>query len=265
VSERFDCSDPGQRAAGLKAAVDAVRRGELIVLPTDTVYGIGADAFMPAAVTGLLVAKRRGREMPPPVLVGTVRAATALIEDPGDAGKALIEEFWPGELTLVCRANRTLSWDLGETRGTVAVRMPMHQVALDLLKQTGPLAVSSANVSGQPAATTADEAEEQLGGAVAVVLDGGPATGGVPSTILDVTGLVPRLLRAGAIPVDRLQAVAPVATGTHLPAVDDPAVDDPDYGEAGLAPGTAAAFGSPEPAAEISDAAPLPPDPGLGG
>jgi L-threonylcarbamoyladenylate synthase len=212
MSERYDCSDPGQRAAGLKAAAEAVRRGELIVLPTDTVYGIGANAFSPAAVAGLLAAKRRGRDMPPPVLVGTVSAATALIEDMDNIGRRMIEEFWPGGLTLVCRAGRSLTWDLGDSEGTVAVRMPLHALALELLKETGPLAVSSANVSGQPAATTADEAEEQLGAEVAVILDGGPATGGVASTIVDVTGAMPRLLRAGAISVEKLAAVALVAS-----------------------------------------------------
>jgi L-threonylcarbamoyladenylate synthase len=213
MSDRYDCSDPEQRAAGLKAAAEAVRRGELIVLPTDTVYGIGAEAFSPAAVTSLLAAKQRGRDMPPPVLVGTVRTATALVEELSDAGRDLIGEFWPGGLTLVCRAQRTLSWDLGDTRGTVAIRMPLHPVALDLLKETGPLAVSSANVSGMPAATTVDEAVDQLGDTVAVFLDDGPATGGVPSTIVDLTGAIPRLLRAGAIPVEELTAVTVVSTG----------------------------------------------------
>jgi L-threonylcarbamoyladenylate synthase len=219
MSDRYDCSDPEQRAAGLKAAVEAVRRGELIVLPTDTVYGIGAEAFSPAAITSLLAAKQRGRDMPPPVLVGTVRAATALIEELSDAGRDLIGEFWPGGLTLVCRAQRMLSWDLGDTRGTVAIRMPLHPVALDLLKETGPLAVSSANVSGMPAATTVDEAVDQLGDTVAVFLDDGPATGGVPSTIVDLTGVIPKLLRAGAIPVEELNAVSFVSTSPE-PAED---------------------------------------------
>ena len=223
MSERYDCSDPEQRAAGLKAATEAVRRGELIVLPTDTVYGIGANAFSPAAVAGLLAAKRRGRDMPPPVLVGTVSAATALIEDMDNIGRRMIEEFWPGGLTLVCRAGRSLTWDLGDTEGTVAVRMPLHSLALELLKETGPLAVSSANVSGQPAATSADEAEEQLGEEVAVILDGGPAAGGVASTIVDVTGTMPRLLRAGAISVEKLAAVALVAS-------EQPKDDGPDPG-----------------------------------
>jgi L-threonylcarbamoyladenylate synthase len=235
MSERYDCSDPAQRAAGLTAATEAVRRGELIVLPTDTVYGIGANAFSPAAVAGLLAAKRRGRDMPPPVLVGTVSAATALIEDMDNIGRRMIEEFWPGGLTLVCRAGRSLTWDLGDTEGTVAVRMPLHSLALELLKETGPLAVSSANVSGQPAATTADEAEQQLGEEVAVILDDGPATGGVASTIVDVTGAMPRLLRAGAIGVEKLAAVALVASEQPPaePETDDSAIigrdpDEPD-------------------------------------
>src|SRR6202035_2230067 len=111
MSARYDCADTQQREEGLVAATSAVQEGQLVVLPTDTVYGVGADAFSPAAVTALLAAKRRGRDMPPPVLVGTVRAATALVEDLGDAGKDLIDEFWPGGLTLVCRARSTLSWD----------------------------------------------------------------------------------------------------------------------------------------------------------
>ncbi|MER6575383.1 L-threonylcarbamoyladenylate synthase [Nonomuraea sp. NPDC001023] len=207
VGRRFDCSDLDQRAEGLIEAATAVRRGELVVLPTDTVYGIGADAFMPPAVTALLDAKGRGRDMPPPVLVGTVRAATALVDDLGPYGQDLIDAFWPGPLTLVCRANRALSWDLGDTKGTVAVRMPLHPVALDLLKETGPMAVSSANRSGAPAATTAEEAQEQLGDSVAVYLDGGKTTDNTPSTILDLTTAVPRMLRRGAIPVEKLRGI----------------------------------------------------------
>jgi L-threonylcarbamoyladenylate synthase len=207
VGRRFDCTDPEQRTVGLMEAAAAVRRGELVVLPTDTVYGIGADAFTPSAVTLLLDAKGRGRDMPPPVLVGTVRAATALIDDMGPYGQDLIDAFWPGPLTLVCKANRALSWDLGDTKGTVAVRMPLHPVALDLLKETGPMAVSSANRSGAPAATTVDEAEEQLGDAIEVYLDGGKTTDNTPSTILDLTTAVPRMLRRGAIPIEKLRGI----------------------------------------------------------
>jgi L-threonylcarbamoyladenylate synthase len=213
MSATYDCADPASRAEGIKAAALALRSGELVVLPTDTLYGIGADAFYPSAVNGLLATKGRGRDMPPPVLVGTVRAATALIEDFGQYGKDLIDEFWPGGLTLVCRANRSLNWDLGDTQGTVAVRMPLHPVALELLKETGPLAVSSANLTGSPPATTAAEAQEQLGDAVSVYLDSGPCANDVASTIVDLTGNVPRLLRAGTVSVGRLREVAMLTTG----------------------------------------------------
>jgi L-threonylcarbamoyladenylate synthase len=216
MSATYDCSDPAKRAEGIAAAALALRNGQLVVLPTDTVYGLAADAFYPSAVTTLLEAKGRGRDMPPPVLVGTVRAAIALIEDLGPYGKDLIDEFWPGGLTIVCRAARTLSWDLGDTKGTVAVRMPLHPVTLALLKETGPLAVSSANRTGQPSATTAAEAEEQLGESVSVYLDGGPSSGDVSSTIVDLTGGVPRLLRAGAVSVGQLREVAALTTGGDL-------------------------------------------------
>jgi L-threonylcarbamoyladenylate synthase len=224
MSARFDCADPAQLLQGLAEAEAALRRGELVVMPTDTVYGIAAEAFDPVAVDGLLKAKGRGRDMPPPVLVGTVRAAMALVMDLGDVGKDLIDEFWPGGLTIVCRSSPTLVWDLGETKGTVAVRMPLHQVALDLLKRTGPLAVSSANVSGRPAATTADEAMAQLGDSVAVYLDGGPCADDVPSTIVDLTGSVPRLLRQGVITVEQLREVIPLALEDE--ALDDEAAED---------------------------------------
>jgi L-threonylcarbamoyladenylate synthase len=207
VSRRYDCAKQGERVSGLIDAASVVRRGELVVLPTDTVYGIGADAFTPSAVNALLDAKGRGRDMPVPVLVGTVRAANALVEGLGTYGQDLADAFWPGPLTLILRANRSLSWDLGDTKGTVAVRMPLHPVALELLKETGPMAVSSANRSGAAPATTAAEAEEQLGESVAVYLDGGPCADNVPSTILDLTTAVPRILRKGAIPADKLRGV----------------------------------------------------------
>ena len=216
MSTTFDCADADSRAEGLKAAALALRTGELVVLPTDTVYGIGADAFYPSAVMALLAAKARARDMPPPVLVGTVRAASALIEDLGPYGQDLIDEFWPGGLTIVCRANRSLNWDLGDTRGTVAVRMPLHAVAIELLKETGPLAVSSANRTGEPAATTAAAAEEQLSDTVSVYLDGGPCLNDVPSTIVDLTGNIPRLLRAGAVSLGQLREVAAVSTADDV-------------------------------------------------
>jgi tRNA threonylcarbamoyl adenosine modification protein (Sua5/YciO/YrdC/YwlC family) len=207
MSARYDCTDAAQRAAGIAEATAVLRKGELAVLPTDTVYGLAADAFSPEAVTALLAAKGRGRQMPPPVLVGSRRAAMALIEDVSTSATDLIDEFWPGGLTMVFRSARSLVWDLGETKGTVAVRMPMHPVALELLRETGPLAVSSANLTGSPPATTAAEAEAQLGEAVSVYLDDGPCMDQKPSTIVDLTGAVPRLLRRGVIPVQRVRDV----------------------------------------------------------
>ncbi|WP_017593571.1 L-threonylcarbamoyladenylate synthase [Nocardiopsis potens] len=245
MSRSYDCADDEARRDGIADAASTVRKGELVVLPTDTVYGIGADAFSPAAVASLLKAKGRGRDMPPPVLVGSVRAAHALIEDLGGHGQDLIDEFWPGPLTIVCRATPSLSWDLGDTQGTVAVRMPMHPVAIELLKETGPMAVSSANLSGRPAATRAEEAAEQLGDSVSVYLDGGLCEGGVPSTIVDLTYAVPRVLRSGAIPIERLRAVCGTVIGEAKPRRrPDPEPEaEPENAEGGPEQGAAAEAG----------------------
>jgi L-threonylcarbamoyladenylate synthase len=204
LSTRYDLSDPEQREEGVAAAGRAVQRGRLVVLPTDTVYGIGADAFNAEAVQRLLDAKGRGRHMPPPVLVSARTTLDALAVGVPDWARTLVDTLWPGPLTLVVRQQPSLQWDLGETRGTVAVRMPDHEVALELLARTGPLAVSSANRTGLPAATDADSAEAMLGELVRVVLDGGSTPGPVPSTIVDCTGEQPRVLREGALGNDRL-------------------------------------------------------------
>lgn len=196
-----------EREAAIEAAALAIRRGELIVLPTDTVYGIAADAFSPDAVGALLAAKGRGREMPPPVLVSAATTLDALAVGVPAYARALVEEFWPGALTIVCRQQTSLQWDLGETRGTVAVRMPDDEIALAVLERTGPLAVSSANLSGRPAARTADEAESMLGDSVEVIVDAGASAGADASTIVDCTGAEGRILRRGAISLDALNAV----------------------------------------------------------
>ena len=206
-AERFPTGSEDEREAAVSAATRAVQRGELVVIPTDTVYGIAADAFDPEAVTDLLEAKGRGREMPPPVLVSAATTLDALATGLPDYARALIEAFWPGPLTLVCRQQASLQWDLGDTRGTVAVRMPDHEVALAVLERTGPLAVSSANLTGRPAALDADAAEEMLGDEVSVIVDAGPVTGGEASTIVDVTGDQGRILRRGALGMWQLNAV----------------------------------------------------------
>lgn len=206
---RIDARTDTGRTTGARLAADAVQRGEVVVLPTDTVYGVGADAFDAAAVARVLAAKGRGRAMPPPVLVPSVRTLDGLATDISWAARELVAAFWPGPLTLVLLAQPSLQWDLGDTGGTVALRMPLHRTALALLELTGPLAVTSANRTGEPPATTCDEAVEQLGEAVSVYLDGGPCTSSSASTILDVTSLVPRVLRLGELTLERLQAVVP--------------------------------------------------------
>jgi tRNA threonylcarbamoyl adenosine modification protein (Sua5/YciO/YrdC/YwlC family) len=211
TAQRFRTAEETEREAGIANAALAVQRGQLVVLPTDTVYGIGADAFDAGSVRRLLAAKGRGREMPPPVLVSAPTTLDALAVGVPSYARALITELWPGPLTVVCRQQPSLQWDLGDTRGTVAVRMPDHEVALELLARTGPLAVSSANLTGRPAATDADQAERMLGSAVAVILDGGPTPGALPSTIVDVTGPAGRVLRLGAVSLERLnEIVAPL-------------------------------------------------------
>ncbi|WP_238173645.1 L-threonylcarbamoyladenylate synthase [Kribbella speibonae] len=228
MSERFDFTGD-ELAPAYRAAVDAIEAGDLVVLPTDTVYGLAADAFKADAVQRLLDAKGRGRDMPPPVLISVVESLDALATDIPDDGRKLCEEFWPGPLTVICHAQTSLMWDLGETQGTVALRVPDHENTRELLSRTGPLAVSSANKSGQPAALDVYDAEEQLGESVAVYLDGGEATGGQPSTIVDLTGDTPRVVRVGALSVDQLRAVVPdVATETdEKPAAETPTEDKP--------------------------------------
>ncbi|ANW18085.1 L-threonylcarbamoyladenylate synthase [Streptomyces clavuligerus] len=209
MARRYDCNEASDRATGLREATSAVRRGELVVLPTDTVYGIGADAFSSEAVSDLLEAKGRGRNMPTPVLIGSPNTLHGLVTDFSEQAWELVDAFWPGALTLVAKHQPSLQWDLGDTRGTVAVRMPLHPVAIELLTETGPMAVSSANLTGHRAPEDCDAAQEMLGDSVSVYLDGGPTPGIVPSSIVDVTGRVPVLLRAGALDAEELRKVVP--------------------------------------------------------
>ena len=220
----YDCSVQAELLTGLRLARVAIGRGELVVMPTDTVYGLAADAFSPAAVQRLLDAKGRTRQAPPPVLVPGIPTLDALAATVPDEVRALVAEFWPGGLTVILPARESLTWDLGETNGTVALRMPDDPVALELLTETGPLAVSSANLTGQRAAATAAEAERMLGDSVSVYLDGGEsgagyetADAGTGSTIVDATGLVPvrggisggslKIVRHGVISDAAIEAV----------------------------------------------------------
>lgn len=203
----FDATDPAKRSSAIARTAQVVRQGRIVVLPTDTVYGVGADAFDRTAVAMVLAAKHRGRDMPPPVLVGAPETVDGLATGIPDYARLLMRRFWPGALTLVFTAQPSLTWDLGETNGTVAVRMPQDDVALALLAAVGPMAVTSANVTGNPAAQDVHEAAAQLGAAVSAYLDGGRREGSAASTILDCTRESPIVLRHGALPVDDLQAV----------------------------------------------------------
>ncbi len=226
MSTTYDVREGADPTAGIDAAVAALRRGELALLPTDTVYGIAADAFSPDAVARLLQAKGRGRDMPPPVLVGDASLLRALATDVPDQAHELVEVHWPGPLTIVCRIQPSLRMDLGDTDGTIALRVPDHALAREVLRRTGPLAVSSANISGRPAALTCDEAVAQLGDRVAVYLDGGPAGQEAdgrrlapPSTIVDFTRRDDgQILRRGALDLDTLRDVLP-----GLADLDEPA------------------------------------------
>ncbi|GII20822.1 L-threonylcarbamoyladenylate synthase [Planosporangium mesophilum] len=204
----YDCTKPDERARGIAAAVEAVQRGDLVVMPTDAVYGIGADAFKTWAVRSLLNAK--GRDSATPVLVGSRHTLDGLVYSLSPAARDLVEAFWPGALTIVVQHAPSLQWDLGDGgSGTVAVRMPLHPVALEVLRETGPMAVSSANKAGQPLPRTVEEAREQLGYAVSVYLESPQFLDLPSSTIVDLTGDTPRMLRPGAISLETLRTVVP--------------------------------------------------------
>ncbi|QQS01245.1 MAG: threonylcarbamoyl-AMP synthase [Austwickia sp.] len=218
MSPVLDCTSEDSRANAVAQAAEAVRDGRLVVLPTDTVYGVGADAFAPDAVQALLAAKGRGREMPPPVLIPNLRTVDGLATDVPDYARALMAQFWPGPLTVILRAQASLMWDLGDTNGTVGLRMPADPIALAVLEQTGPMAVTSANATGQPAATTILEAATMLGPAVDVYLDGGPSRAGLASTIVDCTGTEPRVLRQGGVSEEDVRRVAGAGGAEAAPA-----------------------------------------------
>ncbi|WP_448223160.1 L-threonylcarbamoyladenylate synthase [Gordonia iterans] len=220
MSAVYDCSDPQERAAGLHAAIGAARGGRLVVLPTDTLYGIGCDAFDAEAVAALLAAKRRGRDMPVPVLVGSWHTVDGLVQRVSPQARELVQSFWPGGLSLVVEQAPSLAWDLGDTDGTVMLRMPLHPVAIEVLREVGPMAVSSANVSGGQPSSTVAQAREQLGDSVAVYLDGGPADHAVASTIVDLTGESPVVLREGAVSIDAIAEVLDVEPADLRPTAE---------------------------------------------
>ena len=205
----YDCRSIAERDRGIAAAVEAVKSGELVVLPTDTVYGVGADAFTPHAVTALHTARGMERRVPPPVLVGSRHTLDGLVYSLPRAARELADAFWPGALTIMVEHSTSLQWDLGDTGGVVGVRMPLHPVALEVLREVGPMAVTTANKVGRPAPLTAEEARDQLEYSIRIYLEAGAAVDPAPSTIVDVTGDVPRVLRDGAVPFEKLRDVVP--------------------------------------------------------
>ena len=207
MSRTVDATDPQNREAALDAAANAVSGGRLVVLPTDTVYGIGCDAFDNEAVAALLRAKGRGSDMPVPVLVPSWSTIEGLVREYTYNMRKLVEAFWPGGLSMVVHQAPSLPWNLGDTRGTVLLRMPNQPLALELLREVGPMAVSSANISGNAPATKIHQARQQFGSAVPVYLDGGEAEIGEPSTIIDISSGHPVILREGAITPERIGEV----------------------------------------------------------
>jgi L-threonylcarbamoyladenylate synthase len=217
----YDCSLDTDLLTGMRLAKASLGRNGLVVIPTDTVYGIAADAFSHEAVASLLEAKGRGRQSPPPVLIGNIGALAGLAVDVPEIAHKLAETFWPGALTMILKSQPSLTWDLGDTKSTVALRMPDHKIALALLQETGPLAVSSANLTGEPAATTCQQAEKYFGDKVKVYLDGGASPKAEASTILDLTGVVDvmgedgnlktegkvKLVRRGALSASKLKTI----------------------------------------------------------
>ena len=214
MTQILDCRNPAKRSEAVAEAAAAVKSGRLVVMPTDTVYGLGADAFDSQAVASLLAAKGRGRDMPVGVLVGSWHTIEGLVYSLPDNARELVRAFWPGAVSLVVQQAPSLQWDLGDARGTVMVRMPLHPVAIDLLRQTGPMAVSSANISGQPPAATVQEAHRQFGELVDVYLDSGPAEQQAASTIVDLTGPAPRIVREGPVSGAAIAAVLGVDAGS---------------------------------------------------
>lgn len=215
----FSTTDEASRREAVETAKAAIGAQKTVVIPTDTVYGIAADAFSVEGVEALLAAKGRSRQMPPPVLIYDKAVIAGLADGVSEDARALAERFWPGALTLIFYSQPSLNWDLGETQGTVALRVPNDPTAIELLRHLGPLAVSSANKTGRLAATTAQEAMDQLGNDVEVIFDGGPRPENrgedfdpreaLPSTIVDCTSDRLVVVREGAISLEELREVVP--------------------------------------------------------
>jgi L-threonylcarbamoyladenylate synthase len=202
--------DKRTRRQSVVRAAELLRAGELVAFPTDTVYGVAAVPSQPSAVTRLYVVKGRPAEKAIPILIADVDDLATVVAEVGDSVSRLIAHFWPGGLTLILPKSSAVPREVSPTPN-VAVRLPAMSLARQVISAVGtPLAVTSANRSGQPSPRTAGEVMTQLGGRIAAILDGGMCLGGVPSTILDCTIDPPHVLRAGAVSVESLLKVTAV-------------------------------------------------------
>lgn len=207
---RFDACVPEELQRGIEAATSALRRGELVVVPTESAYGIAADAFRADGLSRLRHLKNRGRELPIPVMIGQTTTVDGLVSSLSEDARTLMAAFWPGLLTIVGTAQGSLSWEVGPLNDpTVSVRMPLHPVAWRLARSVGPLALTGANVAGADLPLTCDEAAAQFSNAVSVYLDAGACEPGPPSSVVDVTTSPPTLLREGAVSLTELREVCP--------------------------------------------------------
>ena len=187
-------------------AIEALARGELVAFPTDTVYGLGADAFNDRAIRNLYLAKDRSQEKAIPVLVANLEQFVDIVDRTTLPAMRLVEKFWPGPVTIVLRQASALSGEIS-IYGTVGVRIPDHPIAQELLRAAGPLAVTSANRSGDPEACIAEEIETNMSAQVDLIVDGGRTPGGQPSTVVDCTQDPPRILRVGPISEEEIRSV----------------------------------------------------------
>lgn len=205
---RIETGVPEERERGLAAAAAAARRGQLVGLPLDVAYGVAADAFSERGTQALRAAKGRS-DLAIPVMVARMATVSGIAEVSAEA-KELMRDFWPGPLTLVLRAQKTLAWSLTDPSGRIAVRMPLHPVALELLARTGPLGVVAAAVPPGPGLVTVAEAfPDALAAHLDVLLDAGGLPGGTPSAVIDLSGGVPVLVRPGPQLVEALREACP--------------------------------------------------------
>lgn len=206
---RIDCSDPERRPAAVAAAFAACRRGDVVLVPTESSYALATDAFSSRGRDGIRAAKGQSSQVPLPVMVPRAATVDGLASQVSSEASALMAAFWPGLLTLLLPAQPTLAWDVA-AGAPIAIRMPLHPLLLAVLEQTGPLAVTAANGPGLDPASSVDEAVEQLGDAAfTVALDTGPLATMPPSSIVDLMGDRAVVRRVGAVSLEDLRTVCP--------------------------------------------------------